>query len=227
MWMKIGLIFAPGLADWMRTHAQNPLPEALGDGRFRVHFAARDERNRARGGWFEFDVSDPFQTLAVSEHPTLDLGELGAFDDAGVMPSALVKAEGGRRMDYTGWARAVDVPFSFHIGLAVSDDGGRSYAGSRKPRCLAGITTIPSSRAPRASWWITVCTSLVHLGHAVGMHSRDCEPKHYYTVKYAESDDGIAWRTSDHLCIPVHGMNDTRDCQACRVQGRRIDTGCG
>ncbi len=28
------------------------------------------------------------------------------------------------------------------------------------------------------------------------------KPKHYYTVKHAESFDGVNCRTSDHLCIP-------------------------
>ena len=28
------------------------------------------------------------------------------------------------------------------------------------------------------------------------------KPKHYYTVRYAESEDGIVWKCSDHLCIP-------------------------
>ena len=29
----------------------------------------------------------------------------------------------------------------------------------------------------------------------------NAKPKHYYTVKYAESHDGINWVTSDRLCI--------------------------
>jgi len=30
---------------------------------------------------------------------------------------------------------------------------------------------------------------------------QDSKPKHYYTVKYAQSQDGMAWKTSPHLCI--------------------------
>ena len=123
MWEKLGLIFAPPGTDWMATHAQNPMPEPLGGDRYRIHFATRDRSNRSRGGYFDFDIRNPSRVLAVSAVPTIDLGELGAFDDSGVMPSALVEVDRVRQMYYTGWARAVDVPFSFHIGLAVSDDG--------------------------------------------------------------------------------------------------------
>ena len=28
------------------------------------------------------------------------------------------------------------------------------------------------------------------------------KPKHYYTVKHADSVDGLSWNCSDHLCIP-------------------------
>lgn len=201
-WKKLGLIFAPGGADWMVSHAQNPLPEALGGGRFRVHFASRDAQNRARGGYFEFDIRHPDRTLAVSPEPTLDLGELGTFDDAGVMPSSIVRHDGVTRLYYTGWARAVDVPFSFHIGMAVSDAGGLRYRRVSKAPVLGRNHHDPFiTGAP----CVLVETGLFRMWYISGTRweksDGGAKPKHYYTIKYAESPDGLAWRTSDHLCL--------------------------
>lgn len=202
LWKKLGLIFAPGRADWMATHAQNPLPEALGDGVFRVHFASRDRLNRARGGYFDFEIRNPFKTLAASGEPTLDLGELGAFDDAGVMPSSRIDVGAAKWMYYTGWSKTVDVPFAFHIGLAISGNEGVTYTRfSRAPVLgrnhhdpfITGAPCVIRENGTFRMWYIAA-TKWEHA-------EPRSKPRHYYTVKYAHSADGFVWETSDHLCI--------------------------
>ena len=202
MWTRLGRIFAPPGDGWMASHAQNPMPEALGGSRFRVHFATRDARNRARGGYFDFDIESPGEILGVSDAPTLDLGELGAFDDAGVMPSSLIEVGGVRWMYYTGWSKTVDVPFAFHIGLAQSDDGGRTYRRYSRAPVLGRnqhdpfITGAPCVMREDGRWrmWYIAATKWEAMEGG--------KPVHYYTVKHAESADGITWLTSDALCIP-------------------------
>ena len=72
LWNKKGLIFAPKKRfPWLQTHAQNPFPETLGNGVFRIHFASRDKKNRAHGGYFDFSISNPNTVLNVSAKPTL------------------------------------------------------------------------------------------------------------------------------------------------------------
>jgi hypothetical protein len=202
MWKKLGVIFTPGGAEWMVSHAQNPLPEPLGGGQYRVHFASRDRQNRSRGGYFEFDIANPAKTLDYSTQPTLDLGELGAFDDAGVMPSALVDTGTARWLYYTGWSRTVDVPFAFHIGLAAAEPGGRAFTRvSRGPVLgrshhdpfITGAPCVIREDGAFKMWYIA--------GTKWERTSGQSKPKHYYTVKYAHSSDGLTWRTSDHLCI--------------------------
>ncbi|MBI4695825.1 MAG: hypothetical protein HY749_17605 [Gammaproteobacteria bacterium] len=201
-WQKLGLVFSPSGHGWMRSHAQNPFPESLGHGKYRVHFAARDAQNRARGGWFDFDIRDPGRVLAVSAEPTLELGDLGAFDDCGVMPNSIVQRDGRRFMYYTGWSKAVEVPFSFHIGLAVSDDGGLSYVRASRAPVLGRnhhdpfITGAPYVlvEGDMFKMWYISATKWER-------ESEAAKPKHYYTVKYAESHDGVTWTCSDHLCL--------------------------
>src|SRR3990172_4425080 len=90
-WKKIGKIFEPqGRGDWMVTHAMVPTVYQVHGNSVRVYFSGRDQENRSQIGFFEFDVTNPFKILRISEKPVLHIGELGCFDDNGVTPSWIV-----------------------------------------------------------------------------------------------------------------------------------------
>jgi hypothetical protein len=203
-WKKIGFVFDPlttGL-DWMRSHAQNPMPEHLGGSTYRVYFATRDEKNRSRGAYFVFDLERPFEVLEVSRMPLIDLGPLGAFDDSGVMPSGLVDHHGKRFLYYTGWSRTVDVPFAFHVGLVVSTDGGRTY---ERPHLAPVLGRNPHDPYITGAPFVLLEDGLFRMWYISATkwekESPEAKPRHYYTIKYAESDDGLAWRTNADLCL--------------------------
>lgn len=204
-WRKIGLIFKPGKFDWMHTHAQNPMPKYLGNNIYRVHFACRDKLNRAHGGFFDFNINEPQKTLRISNIPTIGLGELGCFDDSGVMPSALVNVGEKIYLYYTGWSKTVDVPFSFHIGLATSEDGATFKRYSQAPVLgrnhfdpyITGAPCVIYENNLFKMWYIS--------GTKWGCESKDVKPKHYYTVKYAESTNGVLWQTNGELCLDYEG----------------------
>ncbi len=201
MWKKLGLIFKPGHNEQMASHAQNPLPEFMGGSIYRIHVASRDKQNQSRGWYFDFDM-EKFIVIAVSPSPFLDLGCLGAFDDSGVMPSTIVEFKGRKYFYFTGWSKAVTVPFSFHIGLFVSDDGGKIYKRFSDAPVLGRnhhdpfITGAPYVlvEGGKFKMWYIAATKWIR-------ETPTEKPKHYYTIKYAESDNGIDWKTSDHICI--------------------------
>ena len=201
-WKKLGLIFEPGHYDWMASHAQNPFQECLGGALYRVHFASRDNLNRSRGGYFDFNIENPSIILKISDKPTIDLGSLGAFDDSGAMPSSIVQFKGNKYMYYTGWSQAVTVPFSFHIGIVISEDEGETYQRYSTAPVLGRVQYDPYIvGAPFVLYednifkmWYSSCTEWTK-------DAPDSKAKHHYTVKYAESKDGISWQTSPHLCI--------------------------
>jgi len=202
-WRKIGRIFRPGQYAWLHTHAQNPFPEPIGDGIFRVHFAARDKNNLARGAYFDFNINNPHTILNISTRPTIDLGALGTFDDSGVMPSCIIDYKGMRYMYYTGWSKAVTVPFSFHIGLAISKNGGKLYdrvslapvlGRSCHDPYITGAPYVIIENNIFKMWYVSATGWVLEKGSS--------KPKHYYTIKYAESQDGLFWKTNFDLCIP-------------------------
>jgi len=202
-WIKKGLIIEPGRHDWMVTHAQNPFQERVGESLYSIHFAGRDKLNRARGGRALIDINAPTQSLRLSPQPTLDLGELGCFDDCGVMPSCLVNHEGRQYMYYTGWTKAVEVPFFFYVGLAISTDQGETYQRFSQAPVLGRnrsdpyLTASPWVLLEGERWrmWYVSCTGWDKERDANG------KIKHYYHIRYAESDDGLTWRSDGVVCI--------------------------
>jgi hypothetical protein len=196
------LVFRPPGASWARSHAQNPFAEDLGDGRARVHFACRDEHNRSRGAAIDVNWDELAEARVPAMHPrlTLDIGALGAFDDAGAMPHSVLDVDGATYLYYTGWSLTVAVPFAFHIGLAVSRDGGARFERVSQAPVLGRNADDPYIAG--APWvlregglfrmWYASCTGWARIGDEV---------RHNYTIKHAESADGATWKTSPHLCI--------------------------
>jgi hypothetical protein len=202
-WKKLGLIVKPGLLTWMVTHAQNPFIEDDSSGRLKIHFAGRDKMNRARGGVAEIDMDNPLSSTVINPVPTIDLGNIGCFDDCGTMPSTIVNNQNKKYMYYTGWSQAVTTPFTFFIGLAISNDGGATYKRFSKAPVLGRTHNDPFLTC---SPWVLIENNIWKMWYVSGTEweisgQNDIAPKHYYHIKYAESTNGIDWITNDEACI--------------------------
>lgn len=202
-WTKKGLIFAPiGERDWMRSHASLPVADAAsGDGgALRIYFGTRDALGRSQTSFIEVEEERPEKILYVHDKPLLALGEAGTFDDSGVMPSWLVSHNGRKYLYYIGWNPQVTVSYRLAIGLAVSDDGGRSFQKvSEGPICDRSFdepyfNTAPCVLLDGGTWrmWYVSCT---------GWETIEGHPEPLYHVKYAESSDGVRWRKTGRVCI--------------------------
>jgi hypothetical protein len=127
-WTKLGRVFAPdGSHSWMISHACVPTPHALDESAIRVYLAFLDQGCVGRIGFVDVAASDPLRILRVSERPALDVGVVGAFDEHGVTPSTVVADGETLRLYYSGWQRAVKVPYLSYGGLAISEDGGETF----------------------------------------------------------------------------------------------------
>ncbi len=203
-WEKVAFFPLPKEVPWLQSHLQNPFPEHLEGSRYKIHIAGRDESNQARGGWIEIDLNDLSQPCSYSATPTLDLGALGCFDDCGVMPGSIVTQDGTQYMYYTGWSRAGKTPFTFYIGLATSTDNGESFQRVSQAPVLGRTHTDPLMNA--APWvvveeniwkmWYVSATKWVQEAESL---------KHYYHIRYAESENGIDWNTDGTICIDFAG----------------------
>jgi hypothetical protein len=201
-WHKRGLVFTPpGAPDWLRSHASLPLGLRLADGRHRIYFASRDADNRSHVGWVELNLDRPSEGVVVAPEPALAPGGLGCFDDFGVYPASLVEADGRLLLFYIGWNPGKRAPlFYASIGLAVSDDGGLTFARVSRAPVMARsdvdpcLVTSPCVRREEGRWRMWYVS-----GYA--WDEVDGRLRSHYHVKYAESDDGVAWRRDGHVCV--------------------------
>ena len=192
-WQKRGLIFAPtGRHAWSATHAQVPVVDDLGDGTWRILYATRDEENRSCIAYVDVEAGRPENISGHCSLPLLVRGQLGAFDDCGVMPSCVVQRDDVRFLYYIGWTVRNTIPYHNSIGIAVSEDGGmtyrRLYEGpvitcSAEEPFFCGTSCVKHWGGKWRNWYLS-CTEWISDGDRA-------EPR--YHIKYAESDDGINW----------------------------------
>jgi hypothetical protein len=203
MWEKQGVLFrTDGQHDWMHSHACVPTALALPDGRIRIYFAPRNKDNQSIPTFIDVDAQNPSRVLRLHDRPILELGELGTFDDDGIMPCSVVRLdEDTVYLYYVGWNPTVSVPYRNAIGVAISRDGGttfeRIYQGpivDRNPR-EPFFTASPCVRREEDTWhmWYASGTGFVVVND---------QPEPLYVIKYASSDDGLDWRRNNVTCIP-------------------------
>jgi hypothetical protein len=199
-WRKLGRIYVPdGSLWWMRTHAASPIPLAAEGEVVRVLISGRDEHSRARIGSIEIVLSGP-ELVAVSREPVADLGEPGCFDENGMVGGCAVSDGSRLRIYYSGWQLGVTVPFWFFGGLLESDDGGvTARRWSRAPVLDRNDVDPIIAGAP----WIVREAGRWRMWYTSGVRW-SCESgaaKHYYHIKYAESDDGVCWRRDGLVAV--------------------------
>ena len=219
-WTKIGLVFSPqGRFPWMQTHAMAPCVDPLDDGRFAVYFSSRDRQGRARIGRFDFDPCDPFDSVQVYNEPCLDLGELGTFDDAGVNAPSIVNYCGRKYLYYAGWNLGVTVPFYAVIGVAASDDSGKTFHRLSQAPVIGRDHSDPYMTS---SPFVSIENGVWRMWYLSGvrwqMEGENPKPKHYYHIKYAESRDGLNWGANRYVCIDFKSPDEYAIARPCVIR---------
>lgn len=200
-WIKKGVIFAPDRNfDWMVTHASLPVVDEVRSGILRIYFGTRDGNGRSQTSYLEVDAARPENVRYIHDQPILSLGRPGTFDDSGVMPSWIVNHQNKKYLYYIGWNLKVSVPYHLSIGLAVSEDEGRSFRKVSEGPLLDRsfdepfFNTAPCVLREEDRWrmWYVSCT---------GWETAAERPEPRYHVRYAESTDGIHWRKTNDVCV--------------------------
>jgi hypothetical protein len=199
-WRRLGrLALDTSRAGWAATHAALPVVEPLGGDRFALYLSLRDRDGRARIGRSVLTMSDTPRLDALDPNPVLDLGPLGAFDDSGVTTSCLVTSGRDRFLYYTGWSRGVTVPFYLAASVAISQDEGPFERWSLAPLLERSavdpfLTASPFVLVGHGRWrmWYVSATEWRQI---------ESGPRHYYHIRYAESDDGLQWRRDGQVSV--------------------------
>jgi hypothetical protein len=216
-WNKKGLIFTPpGGAPFVTSHAALPVVDRH-EGHDRVYWSGRDKEGRARIAFFDVDLLRPTEGLRVGPRPVLDVGPLGTFDDSGVTSSCLVTHGNLKYLYYTGWSLGVTVPFYLFIGLAISEDGGETF------RRVSPAPILPRSAADpylTASPWVLVEEGRWRMWYVSGTGWKPGAQKaqHCYHIQYAESEDGVRWRSEGRVSITYAAPGEHSFARPCVVR---------
>ena len=205
MWEKKGIIFSrqnlPGDFWWSQSHTQIPVADLLDNGRIRIYYSTRDGQGRSRTSYFEVLAEDPSQVEYVHDNFILDLGEIGAFDDCGAMPSDLVTVDGKKYLFYIGWNVRNTVRYHNSIGLAISEDGGKTFEKAFPGPILdrthlePHFIVTPRVLFENGQWNMWYCGCTKH-------HLIDGISEPQYQIKYASSKDGVIWERKNQVAIP-------------------------
>jgi hypothetical protein len=220
-WARRGrLLEGPPDRPWAASHAALPAVGAIDGGGFDLYFSPRDSDGRAHVARARVESGDDpgdLELQGVDGEPVLSPGALGAFDDSGVTTSWVTSHAGREHLYYTGWTRGVSVPFYFYVGLAVSDDGGKTFHRASPAPVLERndvdplLTASPCVLVEGGTWrmWYVSCVRWAEV---------DGEPRHWYHVKYAESDDGVRWSRSGVVCIDFKDESEYAIARPCVVR---------
>ena len=90
-WNKVKHINLPhSNLNWSKTHMQTPVPYMYKNRLF-VFYGTRDIENVSSISWVQLDFENNFKIIKSPKKPLLSKGELGFFDDSGVIPSSIIK----------------------------------------------------------------------------------------------------------------------------------------
>jgi hypothetical protein len=219
-WIKKGRIFEAKDIGWessLKEFAQSPQALVLED-RIRVYFSTR---RRDREGVFvseiayaDLDRTNPTKVVSVSTEKVIDLGGLGCFDEHGIFPISPTRVD-DRVYAYTcGWSRRVSVPVETSVGLAVSEDGGKTFiktgpgpifTSSIHEPYLVGDAFVRRYNGTFYMWYI--------FGVGWTAEAGEPSPARVYKIAQAESNDGVNWERVDGRRVVPDRLNEN-ECQA-------------
>jgi hypothetical protein len=203
MWDKKGLLFQVNQhqTEELTSHASIPFALHLEEDDFRIYFSSRNSNGKSLPYFIDAHVKDGIiQTKGSANGPLLELGSLGTFDDSGIMPSSIVRYEGKIYMYYIGWNPQITVSYRLSIGLAISQDNGKTFRRySQGPICDRTanepyFNTAPYVIRENDIWrmWYISCTKWQKINDY---------PEPSYHIKYAESTDGVHWNKEGIVCV--------------------------
>jgi len=207
-WRKLGLVYRPhGDRWWQKSYAILPTAEVINSQTIRVYFASLDENQFGRIGYVDVKANDPCRIISESVEPVLDIGDMGQFDDCGVNPSCVISLGEKRHLYYIGWQRCERVPYMLFTGLAIGDRTRDAFSRYSRVPVLDRTNAEPFSRSAPC---VILEDGLFKMWYwSCERWSRESAWVHYNNViRYAESLDGIDWKSFEQVCIAPRGPDD-------------------
>jgi sucrose-6-phosphate hydrolase SacC (GH32 family) len=207
-WNKMGRVFVPdGQRRWQQHYAFPPTPWRRDADTLRIFVGMCDEETVGRVGWVDVSAKDPTQVRAVSEQPVLDIGQPGAFDDNGVVPTCVVEVDERLYLYYVGFQLGHRLRYFQFLGLAISDDGGASFQRAQR---VPVIDRSDTELVNRTSGFVRRDDRMFRLWYVGGSDWTTVGEKTLpvYDIRCVESQDGINWPKVGDVAVPLRDDGD-------------------
>lgn len=200
-WEKKGLIYnVKGNYFWNKSHAQCPVVDIISESIWRIYYATRNSKGQCQISYIDVEAGNPKNIIYEHSSYLFEFGELGTFDDSGLMPSSIVNYNGKKYMFYVGWTLKRTVPYHNSIGLAISEDNGKTFQKPFKGSIMPSTHLEP--------FYTGTCYSIIENGvwkmwylSCVKWNLIDGKQEPSYHIKYAESKDGVLWKREGIVAI--------------------------
>ena len=208
-WEKVGRIFDPAMLKEKGLFAAlMPVPRILdyNNDIIRIYYSPRDKENRSEVHFFDINLNNPTEILKMSETPLIKHGKLGTFDDNGITMGNIIEVNNKRVLYYTGWNLLKNVPMNNSIGIAEFDENENLKRYGDGPILTRTLYEPYSCASP----FVMYDRGMYRMWYASNDKWIVDEeiPKHYYNIKYAESNDGIVWQRNCHVAIDYNGTDE-------------------
>ena len=172
----------------------------INDKIWRIYYTTRDTRGRSRPSYLEVEAGNPKNIVYVHDHPLLDIGKIGTFDDCGVSVLSVLDFEGKKYMYYLGWTVRNTVSYHNSLGLAISEDGGKTFSKFSEGPLLSPTYKEPYCNGASFTMLDGVVWRLWYTSF-VGWEVYDNHPEPLYHIKYAESKNGVDWKRDQIVSV--------------------------
>lgn len=200
IWKRLGLIFTTLKVNWSKTHSMLPTPLKLTKYNYRIFFGTRNNNNQSTIGFFDFNFKN-FKIINKANNICLNVGELGAFDDNGVLPSSIINHGAKIFLFYIGWKPSGTTRYSLIAGLAQTLNKGKKFfrvkkspilkLNNREPYSILTAPTVMKIRKNKFYMWYVSCEKWLNKNYPL------------YNIKFATSKNLIDWDQSGKVCIKL------------------------
>lgn len=202
-WNKRALISVPnGMSNWALKGGLQPTPIILED-RIRIFAGFRDGSGVSRVGYIDTKLNDLTEIIGCSKDPVLDVGKDGAFDDNGVVPSAVVRMpDSSIILHYAGYQLHTKTRFSVFGGAARSNDRGETFQRVKKTPVLERTD---EDLLFRVAHTVLFDRSTYRTWYGGGDHFMQGKSKTlpFYNIRYMESIDGLNFPAQGRVVIDI------------------------
>ena len=198
-WKKIAHIDLSDISknSFFCSHLSNPIAYPLEGSLLRVFFSSRDQMQRSRISYFDYDLKKS-KIVNDKTELVLDLGEAGTFDDSGLSIACIVEIKNKIHLYYLGWNLAKNVPFRNSIGLAVAENIDSAFKKISVGPIMDRDIYDPMSLSYPSVIYDKGLYKMWYGSHKKWGRTTD---DMVHALKYAESQDGIHWIRSNKFCL--------------------------